>query len=184
MEVDGDLEKKTVTIKGNIHIVKLITLFQKKYIHADLIYYKRQGWEEHDDRKESCGEEEEEDYCCRDSDNDEVDDTGANDHEKHFKSKDYDQRKGSHGKKEKKCSCDDDEAENIGADHYRKRNTFKDHKPEAYKPPKQDYFWGDIRSGMHKKFPVMPGNKSWFTAGFPKYYGSYYPAPWPQGDYM
>lgn len=178
MEVDADLEKKTLTIKGNIHIVQLITMFQKIYVKADLIYYKKEIREDHDQQKENCGEKD--DDC---SDRDESEDIGADSHQKRDMFKDYNQRKERRGRKEKECSWNDDEVEDIGADHYKVRDTFKDHKPEAYVPPSKEYFWGDVRSGMQKKFPRIPGADSWYTAGFPNYNDFYYPAPWPK-DYM
>ncbi|KAK1356732.1 hypothetical protein POM88_049988 [Heracleum sosnowskyi] len=150
-EVDGDLEKKRVIIKGNVDIVTLITIVQKIKIDAELIYYKEGRWGDPDQRTENC----------------------AKYHEKRNMFKDHGQKTKSRGKKEKQGSCDHDEAEDIGADHYKIRNTFKDHKPEAYVPPKQEFFWGDVQSGMHQKFPSIPGAGSRFTAGFPNYHGFY-----------
>lgn len=162
----------------------LITRIQKINIEAELIYYKARRWEDHAQRTESRDKKENDGFCS--SDQDEVEKNGAKYHEKPNMFKDQDQKKGSRGKKEKERSCKDDESEDIGADHYKIHDTFKDHKPEAYVPPKQEYFWGDIQSGMHKKFPTIPGAGSRFTAGFPNYHGFYYPAPgpWPQQDYM
>ncbi|KAL8089191.1 hypothetical protein AgCh_038828 [Apium graveolens] len=228
-EVDGDLEKERLIIKGNVDIVNLIKRIQKIKIDAELIYYKEGRWEDHDQRtetydkkendrfcsgvkysekrdmfkdqdqgKESRGKKENYGFCCSDQDEvkkngakyhekhniDEVEKDGAKYHEKRNMFKDQDQKKESRGKKEKERSCDDHEAEDIGEDHYKIHNMFKDHKPEAYVMPKQEYFWGDIQSGMHKKFPSIPGAGSRFTAGFSNYHHFYYPAPWPQQDYM
>ncbi|XP_074347708.1 uncharacterized protein LOC141686583 [Apium graveolens] len=180
VEVDADLEKKSMTIKGNIIIVELITLFQKIYVNADLVYYKKERWEDHDQcKEEECGEKD--DDC---SDHDDSEDIDVDCGEKRDMFKDYNKRKERRGKKEKEFFWNDDEVEDIGADHYKIRDTFKDHKPEAYVPPSKEYFWGDVRSGMQKKYPRIPGADSWYTAGFPNYNGFYYPAPWPQGDYM
>lgn len=182
-EVDGDLNKKRLIIKGNVHIVNIIKRIQKIEIGAELIYYKERGWEDHDQRTESCDKKENDGFCC--SARDGVEKNGAKYREKRNMFKDHDQKKESRGWKEKERSCADHEAEDIGGDHYKIRNTFKDHKPEAYvPPPRQEYFWGDIQSGMHKKFPPIPGAGSQFTAGFPNYNGFYYPAPWPQQEYM
>ncbi|KAK1356173.1 hypothetical protein POM88_049429 [Heracleum sosnowskyi] len=136
VEVDVDLENETFTIKGKIHIVELLTIFQKVYANADLIYYRKETGEDHDQRKESCGK--------KDNGQDELEEIGADCHEKRDMFKEHDQKKERRGKKEKECSWNDDEAEDTGADHYKVRDTFKDHKPEAYVPPSKEYFWGDV----------------------------------------
>lgn len=172
-EVDADLEKKRVIIKGNIDIGQLITTFKDNIkMDAELIYYKEGGWEDHNRPTENCDKKE--NGCFRSCDQDEVQGIGAKYHEKRNMFKDHDRKKQSRGRKDKQGFCDDDKAQVVGADHYKIRNTFKDHKPEAYVPPKQEVFWGDARSGMHQKFPSIPGVGSRFTTGFPNYQGLYY----------
>ena len=171
-----------VRIKGNIYIVKFSKIFQRNSVNAQLVYYKKERLEDDDQVKEIRGRKEND--CSRCSDHDEGEDIGANCQVKQKMCRDHDQRKEGHGKKVKECSCDDDEAEEVGVDHYRKRDAFKDHRPEAYVPPRKAYYWGDVQSGRHKKFPIILGAGSRFNAAYPNYHGSYYPGQWSQAYFM